>query len=174
MSWCSSQSQLSDKHLFCSSIHVVIVLAITIFRHKLQWRSVLQCMRRTFKPLLILLQNIHWGQRLAFSTTIQFLRNWFPGMSGGWIPKEIPNWSHWVDASHGWWIKIHHVNTNYCHRLRTHVMLYMWLVSGDVDKLQIQISCTEYHEHVLICSIHSNPNIQRMLTIKCVGCKPCM
>ena len=27
MSWCSSQSQLSDKHLFCSSIHVVIVLA---------------------------------------------------------------------------------------------------------------------------------------------------
>ena len=31
MSWCSSQSQLSDKHLFCSSIHVVIVLANTVY-----------------------------------------------------------------------------------------------------------------------------------------------
>ena len=40
-------------------------------------------MCRTFKPLLLLLQDILWRQRLAFDRPIQGLRIWFPGMSGG-------------------------------------------------------------------------------------------
>jgi len=81
VSWCSSQSQLSDKHLFCSSIHVVIVLAF----FGTSCSDAYCCSACTASSR----RHSVWH---FFCSTIEFLRNSFHGMSGGWIPTEIPNW----------------------------------------------------------------------------------